>query len=210
MNGYWSEMWSVSQSKDYIQYINPNREYEFIKLFKMHNVVKVCDAACGFGKYSVILSSNDFCVSGFDIADNAVKITLDNMRYFALNYDEYRTCSITDISFQDEKFDAVIAHAVLDHLRVKDARIALSELDRIIKPKGFIYLSFDGLNDDDLIDEHEVLAEGEYYYTKAGKKGMLFKYYSDQEIQDLLSEYDIIYYKSYDNGEREIIVQARE
>lgn len=210
MNGYWNEMWYSTKENDYVQYINFSRDYEFINLFKKFNVINVCDAACGFGKYSVILAKNEFRVSGFDVANHAVNITLDNMRHFHMNYDEYRTCSITQISFKENIFDAVIAHAVLDHLPVKDVRIALGELSRIVKSKGLIFLSFDGLSEDDLTDEHKVLPDGEFYYTKSAKEGMIFKYYSDTEIQNLLNEYDIIYYRSYDNGVREVIVQTKE
>lgn len=206
---YWQKMWCTSHSNDFTQYIKLDRDFEFVKILKEFHVKKVCDAACGFGKYSAILAKNNFQVSGFDIADHAVNMTMDHMKYFNLDYDQYRTCSITNINFEDHLFDAVIAHAVLDHLYIREIPRALSEINRITKSKGLIYLSFDGLSEEDLNDLHLVLPDGELYYLESGKEGMLFKYYSDAEIEVLLSDYEIIYHRKYASGERELIVQKR-
>ena len=45
---------------------------------------------------------------------------------------------ITDIKFKDNFFDVIICNHVLEH--VKDDRKAMSELFRVLKPKGFAIL----------------------------------------------------------------------
>ena len=45
---------------------------------------------------------------------------------------------ITDMNFEDNFFDVIICNHVLEH--VKDGRKAMSELFRVLKPKGFAIL----------------------------------------------------------------------
>ena len=49
-----------------------------------------------------------------------------------------RKIDITDINFEDNFFDVIICNHVLEH--VKDDRKAMSELFRVLKPKGFAIL----------------------------------------------------------------------
>lgn len=202
---YWDEMWHRSKSEDYLKYINLERKPEFIRVFKENRVKSVCDAACGFGKYSALLGYNNFSVSGFDVSETAVELTKGCLRKFDIDYDAFISCSITKIEFEDGRFDAVVAHAVIDHLTANDARQAISELERIVRHDGLIYVTFDGLSDDDLTEEHELTEEGAFLYLTGDRKGMLFKHYRDDEIMALLKEKSIILFNTKENGEREVV-----
>jgi ubiquinone/menaquinone biosynthesis C-methylase UbiE len=207
MNNYWENVWTGVEVNDYKKYINLNYEYNFIDIFKQNSISHICDAACGFGKYSAILSKNNFKVSGFDISKEAVSLTKDMLNDLNLKFMDFYVCSITDIRYQDEYFDGVIAHAVIDHLNTTEAIKALSELFRITKKNGLIYLSFDGLEDDDIETSHEVLEDGSFKYIDDIRKGMIFKYYVNEEIKKLIIGKEILYFNTKQNGEREIILR---
>ena len=206
---YWDEMWVKSKSDDYSKYIQLEREHEIIKLFKENQIESVCDAACGFGKFSAYLGYNKFKVSGFDVSETAVGLTTDILKKYDIDFDEFKTCSITKIEFEDGRFDAVVAHAVIDHLTGNDALQAISELERIVRHDALIYVTFDGLSDDDLTEEHEVTEEGAFLYLTGDRKGMLFKYYKDDEIMNLLKGKSIVSFNTRKNGEREVIIKRR-
>lgn len=207
MDSYWDSVWAGEMIKDYKKYINFNYNYKFIDIFKQNNVFNICDAACGFGKYSAILSKSGLRVSGFDISEEAVILTKSMLNEFNLKYNDYCVCSITDISFQNECFDGVVAHAVIDHLINIDAIKAISELFRITKKNGLIYLSFDGLEEDDIKISHEVLDDGSFKYIDDLRKGMIFKYYTDEEIKKLIDGREILYFNKSQNGVREVILK---
>ncbi|MGH4138761.1 class I SAM-dependent methyltransferase [Clostridium sp.] len=207
MNTYWRSVWTGREVKDYKKYINLNYEYKFINIFKQNNISHICDAACGFGKYSAILSKNNFKVSGFDISEEAVSLTKAMLNDFGLKFMEFCVCSITNIRYQDEHFDGVVAHAVIDHLKTTEAIKALNELFRITKKNGLIYLSFDGIEDDDSELSHEVLEDGSFKYIDDLRKGMIFKYYINEEIKKLIIGKQILYFNTKQNGEREIILR---
>lgn len=207
MDSFWESVWAGEKVEDYKRYISLNHDCKFIDIFRQNNILNVCDAACGFGRYSAILSSNGFRVSGFDISESSVNLTKDMLNEFNLKFADFCVCSITDIVYEDESFDGLVAHSVIDHLTSAEAIKALNELFRIVKENGLIFLSFDSLEDDDISMDHEVLEDGSFKYTNGSRKDMIFKYYTDEEINKLILGRKVLYFNTSKNGEREIILK---
>lgn len=206
---YWDYVWIDEDYQEYKKYINTQYPYPFLEYFKQFNVAKVCDVGCGFGKYSVAAGINGFEVYGMDISEHAIKMTKDIMDSFNLQYRDYKVCKITAICFGESMFDGVIAHAVIDHVTLADAKKSIMELSRVTKPEGLINLSFDGLEPDDLKLPHRTLDDGSRLYTEGDREGLLFRYYTDAEIHDLLKKYAIVYFKTNTKGDRDVIIQNR-
>lgn len=209
VNNYWKKVWAGAEVEDYKKYIDLNGKCQFIEIFKQNNLLRICDAACGFGKYSAIISKNNFDVSGFDISEEAVNLTRNMLTEMSLKFEDFCVCSIMKINYKDESFDGVVAHAVIDHFITKQAYMVLDELFRITKNGGLIYLSFDGLEDNDIETVHETLEDGSFKYTNGCRKGMIFKYYNDDEINKLFAGREIIYFNTKVNGEREVILKKK-
>lgn len=206
MTTYWNDIWKDTDYTEYKKYIDINQEFEYMKYFNKYNIKKICDIGCGFGKYSVISGINDCEIYGTDISENAILITTDMIESFNLDYKEYIKCEITKIDFKDNMFDGLIAHAVIDHVTFYEARKAIKEFSRITKPNGLIYISFDGIESDDLEEKHTILQDGSMFYEDGDRSGMIFKYYSDSNIDDLLDGFKVIYRCSNNRGERDIII----
>jgi SAM-dependent methyltransferase len=191
MDKYWEEVWRNPDLSEYRGYINGHlkAKREFVKIFKKYNIRTVCDAACGFGAYSAMLSANGFQTAGFDVADSSVKLTRELLDQLQINSEDYIVSDITDINFSSGRFDAVVAHSVIDHLPAKAAKKARMELLRIIKDNGLLYLSFDGLEEDDINLSHQVLEDGSFLYTDESRKGLLFKFYEEQDTNTYFQLY---------------------
>lgn len=206
---FWERSWSnedIEELKQYLVKYN-KRENEVIDIFKNHKIKHVCDAACGFGAYSLMLSTNGFQISGFDISKKAVDISRKLLKNYGIDAEDYRVSSITDIDFKNEEFQGVTAHSVLVHLTVDNSIRALQELMRITVKEGLIFISFDGIEDDDLNLPHRILEDGSFLYTEGRRKGMIFKYYTNEDIDKLTDNLKIIYRKTMDNGERQLIIE---
>lgn len=206
-DNYWDDMWQGWKIEDYKKYINLNYNYKFVDIFRKNNVETICDAACGFGKFSAICSKNNFTISGFDISGEAVNLTKAMLKEFNLKINEFKVCSLTEIDYEDESFDGAIAHAVMDHLKKAEAVKALNELLRIVKKNGLIYFSFDGIEDDDLNLSHRVLEDGSFEYTDESRKGMIFRHYTNDDIAELFNGHDIILFEEAKNGVRNVIIR---
>ena len=208
---YWEKEWDSDSPDAYQTYLLGHIRAKpwFLEEFHRRGVSRVCDAACGFGAYSAMLSANGFSVSGFDVSQNAVNLTTDLLNRNSLAFSSYRVCDICGIDFPNESFDAVVAHAVLDHLPVKDVRQAILELHRVTKDGGFIFLSFDPLEPEDLEEPHEVMLDGSFLYVGGGRDGLLFHFYSDEEIQTLLHGRTVLQWHQSKRCEREILIQKQ-
>lgn len=205
-NAYWERCWKEDDSTELYKYLDKyfGMKSKEIEIFHEHNIVNVCDAACGFGAYSLAFASNGFHVHSFDISETAVEITKKGLERYGIDATNVKVASILDTGYADESFDGVIAHAVLDHLVVDDTKKALQELFRITKPNGLVLVSFDIAEDDDMNEAHITLKDGTMQYTCENRKGMLFHPYDWEKIDELLKNYNIVY--KADKGKREHIV----
>ena len=163
-------------------------EYHFFKT--------VCDYGCGFGFYSMNLSKAGFEVSGFDIAQSSVDITKKVMYENNAVYKEIKQSSITKIDYSDNFFDAAFVNSIIDHLTVRNAELAVKEINRITKRGGLVYLSFDKLNDEDEKLPHDVMDDGSYLYSHGKRKGMVFHNYDRENIEALIRNKEILYLKT--------------
>lgn len=206
---YWEQEWQSQPIEEYHPYLQGHMHAKtwFLSVFQENDVVRVCDAACGFGAYSAMLAANGYLVSGFDSSKTAVSITKQLLNQNNLTFEDVVLSDICKINFPDQTFDAVVAHAVIDHLDTASATIALGELHRITKPGGFIYVSFDPLEPDDLTEPHDVLPDGSFLYTTGSRDGLLFRYYTANLIRELSSDYHIFKWRINRRGEREVLYQ---
>ena len=207
---YWDKEWRSQEIEEYQSYLGSHiRSHPwFLETFRENEIKYVCDAACGFGAYSAMLSANGFQVSGFDLSSAAVDLTKQLLNNNRLLFFNYVVSDICKIDFPNDSFDATVAHAVLDHLPMQSATVALAELIRITKPNGLLFLSFDQLEQDDLDEPHTILPDGSFLYTGEHRDGLLFRYCSATEIQGLLKPYLVLQWRCNRRGEREVLIRA--
>ena len=208
MNGYWERCWKDEDRAELYRYLDAyyglqNREME---LFKEHGAVSVCDAACGFGAYTLAFASNGFDVQGFDISETAVEITRDGLKRFGVENVMLKTANILDTGYEDESFDGVVAHAILDHLTTDQASAALKELLRIIRTNGLLMLSFDNAEEDDFSDDYITLQDGTMQYINGPRKGMLFSPFDWERIDEFLDGLEVVY-QSENRREKTVILK---
>ena len=83
----WEKLWSKENKDALLPYLEKynNIKSDEINLFRKDDIKTVCDAACGFGAYTLALASNGFAVKAFDISKKAAKITREGLK--CLGYD---------------------------------------------------------------------------------------------------------------------------
>ena len=206
---YWEKCWQEENLQDLYRFIDGYYQLKSdeIDFFKRNGIVKVCDAACGFGAYSLAFASNGFEVSAFDISKSAVEIATKALQKYNLDIIELKTAGILNTGYDDASFDGVNAHAVLDHLTSEDAKCALKELFRITRPDGLVMVSFDIPEEEDFTEDHILLEDGTMQYTCDSRCGMLFHPYDWKEIAELTKDFKTVY--KADKGKREHIVILR-
>lgn len=206
---YWESCWQAEDSNQLQKFLEGWKNYHGreIELLKEHQVKFVCDAACGFGAYTIAFAANGFKVSGFDISPASLEITRQGLIRCGFDYVHIKIASILDTGYEDAAFDAVNAHAVLDHLTVVDAKKAIGELLRITRKGGLVLMSFDEAEEEDFTEEHIEVEPGTMQYVNGSRKGMLFHPYEWEEIDRLLETYEMVEKWSNRRGEKIVVLK---
>ncbi len=191
----WEDLWSREDSGALFSHLE--RFYRLksraIDIFKDSGTVRICDAACGYGAYSVALASNGFEVYSFDVSPTAAMFTRMGLAHYGFDSSHVKSADILSTGYPDAFFDGAVANSVLDHMSVADAKAALSELCRITRPGGLIMVSFDRPEEDDMSPPHEILSDGSLLYTSGSRRGMILHPYTASEALRLLEGYEIVY-----------------
>lgn len=118
--------------KSFIQLILNNRAQK--------SQLKILDAGTGSGKFAQLWDQETFIhITGIDRSDNMLKIAKTNnpgMNLINMN--------IKNLKFEDEYFDAISTMYSLIHLDIIEVRQSLSEMFRVLKRKGIIFVAVQG------------------------------------------------------------------
>ncbi len=96
----------------------------------------VLDIGCGSGHGSFVLADKFSAVKGVDVSAEALDYARQNWNNAKI---EYKQGSGTEIPFPDSSFDVVVAYEVFEH--ICDWKRFLSEIKRVLKPGGLVYIS---------------------------------------------------------------------
>ncbi len=191
---YWERCWNEEDAEALEKWLEGwnHAGSEEIEYFKAQGVRTICDAACGFGAHTLAFASNGFDVAAFDVSPRAVELTRAGLARFGYGDVPLQVASLTDTGYDDEAFDAATAYAVFDHLTEADAGCALAELFRIVKPGGFVLLSFDTPEEDDFSAPHKVLSDGSMVYgSESEREGMIFRPFDDAKVLTLTAGHSV-------------------
>lgn len=103
---------------------------------------RVLDAGCGFGQWSLALAGINAQVVGLDIFQDRVDFVRDAAAAIGLGNLQVELGSIEDLPFGEQAFDAVYCYGTIFLTRW---RKSLTELFRVLKPGGILYLNANGI-----------------------------------------------------------------
>jgi len=128
-----------SSSKPYLEQLRSHNLLAYSKyLAKILRFVKkgsrILDIGCGTGQVANYLSKRSYNVTGIDLSPLFIKEAKKQGQA------EFRVMDSTSLKFKDASFDAVISAETLEH--IPNPAKALSEMTRVLRPKGLIILRF--------------------------------------------------------------------
>jgi SAM-dependent methyltransferase len=201
---FWQRAWSGVKAP-YTQM--PDLPYlESIPAWLTERRVKsVLDLGCGSGWLAIFLARRGFQVTGLDVAEHAIQLA----RTWADEEDleiEFDVGDIADMDYAMGSFDAVVANSIFEHLTWDLAEHALKRLKSILLPKGCFIGCFDKVGTGP--GDYYELGDGSHIYTDKGRRGMLLRNFSDEELKKLFSGWTISRFEEFDSGSRFICAQT--
>jgi len=113
-----------------------------LSLLKINNKNNILDAGCGFGQWSLALSSLNKKIHAIDADFDKITIAKSILQLNNKNNISYHVGNIECLPFNDQIFDAIICYSVIYRT---DYKKSIKEFFRVLKPDGIVYVVANGL-----------------------------------------------------------------
>lgn len=101
----------------------------------------ILDAGCGSGNIAFFLAEKVRKVIGLDLNPSAIRFAQKRAADLNLDNLSFQVANLKRLPFENNSFTRVVLFEVAEHLNLKDYRQILSELYRVLKPNGKLYLT---------------------------------------------------------------------
>ncbi|HEY9783843.1 MAG TPA: class I SAM-dependent methyltransferase [Candidatus Obscuribacterales bacterium] len=166
---------------------------------------RILDLGCGSGWLSIFLARHHFQVTGVDISENAIRLAREWAASEGLNI-HFDVGDIAALDYPDGSFDGVVANSIFEHFTLSLARVTLARLRKMLVPGGIFIGCFDMVGGGP--GEYYELEDGTHIYTDKGRKGMLLRCFSDQELNELFSDWQILELTTLASGSRFLVAHT--
>lgn len=198
-NPQWENIYE--KSKEDYKYYNIFEPHESIamvsKFFKKRKVLDVLDIGCGAGRNLLYLSKQGFALQGIDYSKKGINLIKSQLKKHNLKA-ELKVASFYDkLSFKDNQFDAAISVQSLQHGKETQITKAIKEIERVLKPKGLIFITLSARMSKGnvrlcLVKTAKKIAQNTYIPTMGSERGLTHFIYNKQLIKKHFSRFKII------------------
>jgi SAM-dependent methyltransferase len=107
----------------------------------LRDKANVLDFGCGCGRVMRHAAAlGDYCFYGVDYNAKLVRWSRDNLPFARIS----QNSSMPPLEFEDSMFDFIYAISIFTHFNEEQHYAWMEELKRILKPGGYMYLTFHG------------------------------------------------------------------
>jgi len=178
------------------KYLDMNEPQEdmtrIIDLMKKWGVKRVLDLGCGTGRHTVLLAKAGFKVFGTEISKEGIRLTEKLLKEKNLKSELTEASCYDKFPFKDDFFDAVISTQVIHHGIIKDIRYCISEIERVLRPKGLIFISVAKSSFKKISTKSKQIAPRTYVLLDGEEKGIPHYVYSKSLIKKDFHNFNIL------------------
>lgn len=155
---------------------------------------RFADIGCGLGRHTVYMASHGFEVTAFDLSEQAVKHTGEWAERAGYTVST-AVCNMLELPYGDGVFDCAMAYNVIYHTDTQGFVRALSEIRRVLRPGGELFLTliskntagFENADPSKIIDANTVAFDE----VEAGENVPHF-FVNFEDIQALLADWEFV------------------
>jgi cyclopropane fatty-acyl-phospholipid synthase-like methyltransferase len=164
------------------------------KLFKEKGVRKILDIGSGTGRHLIFFSKKGFEIHGFDASPKAISIAKEWLTEEDLNVEIKLNRMEEKFPYKDNFFDAIISIQVMHHNLMKDILITVSEIERVLRKDGIIFITFPKLENNEGLEDWKLkeVEKGTYIPQAGQEKGLPHHFFTIEEIHEVFSSFNLL------------------
>jgi len=164
------------------------------EIFKERNVERILDLGCGSGRHVIHFAKQGFEVFGLDHAPTGLAMARDWLANEELSADLNLGEMTQPLPYEDEFFDAIISIQVIHHARFAAIQKIVSELERVLKPNGFLFVTVPRqMNQAESFHQIEPRT---FIPLDGRERGLPHHYFTPKELKETFSHFRIANFHS--------------
>ena len=188
----WEKAWKDKYTRELWSIPDPE-VVGLLEMLKNENVKKVLDIGFGLGRHVVLFSKEGFDTYGIEPTQSGFDYCKKWLEVEGLDTD-IRIGNMKELPYENGFFDFVIAWNVIYHGTFTQLKRALSEIKRVTREKGLVYITLNSMRNEYYGKGKEV--EPNTFLNPEKVDGNQLHHYSDEdEVKALFKEWDILYIK---------------
>lgn len=156
---------------------------ELVRLLVRRGAKTVLDLGCGSGGHIVYLAEKGFQVYGIDLSSEGIKKAKQLLVEKGLSAKIKAGSIYQPLPYPDVFFDAVISIRTFHHGRIENIRKAISELRRIIKPGGILFITVRKRTSKKYRHPFKEIAPHTYVPLEGDEKGLIHYLFTKEIIR---------------------------
>ena len=152
-------------------------------------VRRILDVGCGNGRHVVFFAEQGFDVYGVDISEEAIEITNAWLQRKGLEAN-LKVGDVVKLPFENQYFEVVISHEVLDHVPFSEAKKAMQEIRRVSADGAYIYITLRSTEDSEYSRGQEI-EKNTFILQEGYEKGIIQHFFNLEGIRELLAGFRI-------------------
>ncbi len=168
---------------------------EIARLFASTDARRILDIGCGTGRHLVYLAKRGFSMFGFDMSQKAIDMAEEWLTEEGLSANVMHSRMEDGFPYENMLFDAVISIQVIHHNRIAAIKSTISEIERVLRPGGYIFITVPILPETPVSSENDwdlkEVEPGTYLPQRGPESGVLHHYFTEEEILEVFSAFRI-------------------
>ena len=185
----WDEIWKTQEGQSW--WLEPEPfVVGLLGRFKTEGLKKVLDLGCGLGRHSILLAKERFEVYGIDTSPTGLRFSLqwaerENLTlHLALG-------EMSLLPYARGSFDLLLAWNVIYHGTVEYIRRTVAEVERCLRPGGYLLCSLISTRNDHCGVGQEI-EKGTYVISEHDEKSYPHHYFDREEVEGLLEGFALL------------------
>jgi SAM-dependent methyltransferase len=175
-------------------FTNPHQDMERLtKTFNENGAQRVLDLGCGTGRHLLFFSKKGFDVYGLDGSPKGLELAKNWLDEENLSAKLAHQRIDQKFPYENDFFDVVISIQVIHHNLIKEILFSVKEIERVLKPKGFIFITVPFLQVFPVKKWKLKKVEKRTYIPQSGpEKGLPHHFFTIAELKRVLSAFELL------------------